>query len=145
MNTAFVSAHRVVEAVYPPGYWQWREMFAEALDQRFHRIEHVDEMVCTGARVLAINSRATEAAKFFTNGRAAALAEIRRYPTGAMDVHGLVAAGDVEAIVELIPTIEAWGEAMGCIGAVIESRPAWARIMKKHGYDVFQTAVRKEL
>lgn len=124
---------RQVVCIYPAEYQRWRDGFAEALDPRFYTIAYVDELIWTGA------------ANFFSNEHAAAIAEIRIYPTKAMDVHGLVAAGDVNAIIELIAEIEAWGKSLGCIGGVIESRPAWARIMKSKGYEPHQIAVRKDL
>jgi hypothetical protein len=72
--------------------------------------------------------------------------ELRRYPGGALDVHGLVAAGDmVEIRDNLIPCAEAWGRANGCIAGVVESRPGWAKVLKPSGYEVSQVTVRKEL
>ncbi len=76
---------------------------------------------------------------------AAMLTELRRYPTGAVEIHGLVAAGDLDSIRdELIPKAENWAKRAGCIAAVIESRPGWAKAMKSAGYAVHQVAIRKE-
>ena len=47
-------------------------------------------------------------------------------------------------IVGLIPKAEQWGRELGCIGALIESREGWARVMRPHGYRLFQTTIRKE-
>ncbi len=118
----------------PPDYARFRAGFAEALDPRLYRIEHLDALV------------ANDRAIFMAAGDAAILFELRTYPTGAKAVHGLVAAGDVARIAGLlIPSAEAWGVAQGCIGATIESRPGWARLLKPHGYAVHQVAVWKDL
>jgi len=45
----------------------------------------------------------------------------------------------------LIPQAEAWARSIGALGAVIESRPAWAKALKGSGYAPFQTSIRKEL
>jgi hypothetical protein len=115
-------------------YAAFRARFAEALDPRLYRIEHLDALVASGRAI------------FMAAGDAAILFELRSYPTGAKAVHGLVAAGDVERITGLlIPSAEVWGVAQGCIGATIESRPGWARLLKPHGYTVHQVAVWKDL
>lgn len=89
---------------------------------------------------------ASRAAHIIGTTGSAIVFEAKAYPTGHRDVHGLVAAGDLRDIVEtLIPQAEAWGRANGCSGALIESRPGWARILKHHGYEPHQLAVRKEL
>ena len=117
----------------PEAYARWRERFATALDPRFHDIAFVDGLVWFGR------------AKLFANERAALLAEIKVYPTGACDVHVLVGAGDLDALVALEPDLAAWGRFHRCLGVLIESREGWAKIMKPHGYEPHQVAVRKEL
>lgn len=117
----------------PESYERWRDGFAAALDPRFHGIEYVDTLVWYGR------------AKLFANHRAALLAEIKIYPSGASDVHVLVGAGDLDALVALEPQLAAWGRELGCLGVLIESREGWARIMKNHGYAPHQVALRKEL
>jgi len=117
----------------PEGYERWRKGFAAALDPRFHGIAYVDGLVWSGR------------ARLFANERAALLAEIKAYPTGACDVHVLVGAGELDALVALEPGLVAWGRDLGCLGVLIESREGWARVMKKHGYEPHQIAVRKNL
>lgn len=115
-------------------YSRFREGFREALDPRLYPIEYLDDLVSMGQALL-----------WFSDNSAIA-AEIKEYPTGAKDIHGLCMAGDVEeAISLLIPQAEAWGKSNGCIGALIQSRPAWQRKLKSHGYELHQVAVRKEL
>jgi len=114
-------------------YPRFRDGFAEAMDPRHYNIEWLDERLMLGS------------AFFWSSPNAAIVAKIKLYPTGAKDIHGLVATGEMSEIVgTLIPTAEAWGKAQGCNGAIIESRAGWQRILKSHGYAPFQMAVRKE-
>jgi len=116
------------------GYLEWRPVFATAMDRRLHTLEWLD------ARILAGN------AQFWRSDHAAAVTEIRNYPTGAYDVHGLVAAGDIGDVRDLIiPRVEAWGRAIGALGIVVESRPGWARALRPVGFEPHQLAVRKML
>lgn len=117
----------------PEGYSKWRGEFSKALDPLFYSIGYLDGLVWSGRGF------------FFENGKAAAVAEIRVYPTGARDVHGLIAAGELPAIVMLIDDIEDWAKRHGCIGAVIESREGWVRVLKHKGYGLHQQTVRKVL
>lgn len=117
----------------PEGYERWREGFAAALDDRLYGIDHVDRLVWCGR------------ARLFANERAALLAEIKPYPAGACDVHVLVGAGELNALIGLEPLLAAWGRKHGCLGVLIESREGWAKVMKKHGYETCQVSVRKEL
>lgn len=115
-------------------YLRFRDAFAEALDPRLHAIEHVDAMVLSGA------------ARLFRSAGAAILVEIRTYPTGTRALHGLVGAGALDEIVgRLIPAAEQWARSLGCTLSLIESRPGWARVMRKHGYAPFQLAIAKDL
>ena len=116
------------------GYHRFRPQLAEALDPDFYPIEYLDALILSGR------------ARFWAGAHAAIVAEIRDYPGGARAVHGLVAAGRIEDIVnQLIPLAEAWGKAIGCTSAIIESRSGWMRALKPHGYEPHQVAVRKEL
>lgn len=75
--------------------------------------------------------------------KAAILAELREYPTGAREVHGVAAVGDLPEIIALIPKAEEWGREEGCVRAVIESRPGWERVLPD--YELHQASVRKDL
>jgi hypothetical protein len=115
------------------GYLAWRPAFLEAIDERLYPAAWLNEMVQSGR------------AQFWRSASSAALTEIKIYPSGAMDLHGLVAAGDVAEVRDiLVPQAEAWARAMGCIGFVIESRPGWAKLLKNKGFEPHQLAVRKE-
>ena len=49
-------------------------------------------------------------------------------------------------ITDLIrPRVEAWGAASGCTRAIVESRAGWMKVLKPHGYEIFQVSVMKEL
>lgn len=115
------------------GYLSFREAFATVTDERYYPIEWLDQRILSGV------------AQFMPSDNAAIVVELRAFPGGAVDVHGLIAAGDKDEIIEeLIPRAEAWGRENGATAGVIESRPGWARALKPHGYDVAQVTVRKE-
>ena len=115
-------------------YWRFRDQFAEVLDPERYSLEWLDGQVMSGTF------------KVWASANAAIIAKIEAYPTGAMDIHGLLAAGDLSEIVDtLIPQAEAWGRAVGCIGAKIESRAGWVRALKQSGWEIHQTTLRKVL
>jgi hypothetical protein len=107
---------------------------AEAIDPRLYTLEYLDNLIATGL------------ARIWTGEGAAIVATIRQYPTGAKAVCGILAVGDLDQIrTDLIPQAEQWGRESGCILALIEGRGGWARVMAKHGYGPFTTAIEKEL
>jgi hypothetical protein len=115
-------------------YCEFRPAFAEVMDERYHTLEWLDEQILSGK------------VRFWRSANAAMITEIRDYPTGAKDIHGLIAAGALEEIVgKLIPEAEEWAKAQGCIAAQIESREGWARVLRSSGYQMHQIIVRKEL
>ena len=115
-------------------YLRWRPAFAAAMDPRLHTPEWLDGRILAGA------------AQFWPSERAAAVTEVRPYPTGAYDVHGLLAAGDADAVRDaIVPEVERWARAIGAIGLVIESRPGWARTLRGAGFAPHQLAIRKDL
>ena len=115
------------------GYLHWRDDFAGAMDPRLYTIDYLDGLILCGA------------ARFWRSEDAAIVAELKAFPTGARAVHGLIAAGDKDGIKALIPLAEQWGREMGCIGAMIDSRPGWGRELKAAGYRPFQLALWKDL
>ncbi len=115
-------------------YIRFRDEFESVLDPERYTIGWLDRQILYGE----FNIWATE--------KAAIIAKLEEYPTGASDVHGMLAAGDLNDIIEtLIPAAEAYGKEQGCIGAKIESREAWVRALKDSGYVLHQCVVRKEL
>jgi hypothetical protein len=116
------------------GYLHWRPEFLKVIDQRLYPVVWIDSLVLSGA------------ATFLQTDKAALLIEAKEYPSGARDVHALVAAGDLGDIVNVLrPAAEAWGVANGCVGALVESREGWARALREFGYAPWQATVRKEL
>lgn len=117
-----------------PAYLRYREDFAETLDPRTHNIDWLDAQVFAGfIRVWPAHD-------------ACLLTSIRQFPTGAFEVHVEIAAGNRETLVgNVIKRVEAWAEEIGALFVTISSREGWARVMKPHGYDVFQVALRKEI
>jgi hypothetical protein len=116
------------------GYLRFRDRFADALDQRLYTIDDLDAVMLSGR------------GKCWVTETAAIVAEIKTFPTGAKAVCGVIAAGPLEEIETiLIPAAEEWGRSKDCAFGMIESRPGWAKRMKKHGYETFQVSLIKEL
>jgi len=114
-------------------YQKWRPKFEAVMDPRMYSIGWLDGQVWSGR------------AWFWGNNKAGIVAELRHYPTGNFDIHGLVAAGDVVTVRDvLIPEAEAWAKSIGALGAIIESREGWLRVLKRSGYHPWQVSCRKE-
>ena len=111
-------------------YLPFRSEFTALCPEKYPP-EYLDAMVVSGQWAC------------WSDGKAAILCEMKVYPSGLREVHGLAAAGAVENIIELIPLAEAWGRANGCAIASIESRPAWAKLLP--GYEVEQVRITKGL
>lgn len=115
-------------------YLQYREAFAEILDPRTHAIEWLDAQVYAGF------------VRVWPAPDACLLTEIKRFPTGAFEVHVMIAAGDMGTLVnETIKQVEAWAQEIGALFVTIASRNGWVRVMEKHGYSLWQCEIRKEL
>lgn len=116
-----------------PEYWLFRDQLEQLLDPRCYTIEWLDRQIMTGA------------ASVIANDKAIIVFQVKEYPAGAREVHGLCAAGDLAVILELIEQAEDWGRAMGCEFASIASREGWSRVLSDKGYRVHQVELRKEL
>jgi hypothetical protein len=114
-------------------YRRFREPFVGAIDTRFFAIDQLDALLFSGR------------ARLWSNEQAAIAAQLERYPSGALVLDGLIAAGELDAIKPLIATAEQWGRAHGATLAKIESRPGWVRALRNDGYAPFQTTIVKEL
>lgn len=55
------------------------------------------------------------------------------------------AHGDLEEIIAALPHLESWARDEGCTQAHVHGRRGWARALKTHGYDEYQTITRKLL
>lgn len=116
------------------GYCSFRDRFGEVIDERYHTLDWLDRQILSGEF------------RFWRSEKAAIITELRDYPTGAKDIHGIIAAGDMGEIVgSLIPQAEEWAKEQNCVAAIIESRPAWAKVLAPSGYETHQVAVRKQL
>lgn len=122
----------------PPEAWtaylHWRPEFAKAIDEALYPLAWLDQRVAQGSAIL------------LAADDAAILYEYRRYPSGAWQVEGLVAAGNAATIIDdLIPLAEQEAIEVGAIAAQIESRPGWMRLLRTRGYRPYQTTIRKVL
>lgn len=115
-------------------YLQYREAFAEILDSRTHTIEWLDAQVYAGF------------VRVWDAPDACLLTEIKQFPTGAFEVHVMIAAGNMETLVnETIKHVEAWAQEIGALFVTIASRKGWEKIMRPYGYEHWQTELRKEV
>ena len=115
-------------------YLAWRDRLASAIDTRLYSIEYLDRLV--------VRNRA----KCWVGKRSAMLTGMRKAPSGATVIHGLIAAGEMDEIRnDLIPRAEEWARGQGCRYAIIESRAGWARALRAQGYETHQVTLRKEL
>ena len=115
-------------------YFRFRDEFAKVLDPRTHTIGWLDAQVWSGI------------AHVWGDEDSCIVAEIRQFPTGAFEVHVLIAAGDVDELVNhTIRRVEQWARDLGALFVTISSRAAWAKIMQPHGYEHWQTEIRKVL
>lgn len=115
-------------------YLQYRDRFAALLDPDYYTIDWLDEQIRRDEFLV------------FTGSESAILTSIKVYPTGLKELHGQAAVGNLAEIIgSLIPTAEQFGRSIGCAVAVIESREGWGKVMKAHGYDLYQTSLRKVL
>lgn len=114
-------------------YRDWRSLFASILDQRFYALDWLDGEVWSGRIKIAANDDG------------AILYRLKQYPTGALAVEGMAAAGDLEAIKALIPIAEEFGRQNGAVAAEIASTEGWKRALRTAGYLPHQLVVRKEL
>lgn len=118
----------------PPLYLRFRDAFAEVLDERTHTIEWLDAQVWTGHM------------QVWGNDHACLLTEIKQFPTGAFEVHVMIAAGDMGTLVDdTIRQVERWARKIGALFVTIASRKGWEKIMGPHGYAHWQTELRKDV
>jgi hypothetical protein len=131
--------HDVAESLValPPQAWgdyqRHRGEIADLLDPRCYSIDWLDAELEHG-KALA-----------FGSDTAVIVITIKVYPAGAIELHGLVAAGKLAGILELIDQAEEWGRAHGLTFACISSRPGWSRVLKDRGYMIHQVELRKDL
>lgn len=115
-------------------YMQFRDEFAGILDPRTHTIEWLDHQVRHGFM------------RVFGADDACMLAEIRMFPTGAHEVHAMIAAGNIETIIGVLrQQVEAWARETGALFVTASSRKGWERVLRPYGYEFWQSELRLEL
>lgn len=114
-------------------YQRHRDEIAALLDPRCYTIEWLDAQIERG-NMLA-----------FGNDAAVIVVAVKQYPAGGTELHGMVAAGELDAILLLIEEAEAWGRSCNVTFACIASREGWGKVLKQNGYSVYQTVLRKDL
>lgn len=121
----------------PPQAWaeyqRHRDEIGGIIDARCYSLPWLDAQLLSGDALA------------FGNDSAVIVIAVKQYPAGATELHGLVAAGELNSILDLIEQAEAWGTAAGITFACIASRPAWKRVLKQRGYAEHQTVLQKEL
>ena len=116
-------------------YLPWRERFEEVIDEPpvLYTIQWLDALITASW------------CRFWTDGEAALVTQLVSYPSGALTVQAVIAAGDLRRIIDLAPLAEAWGRENGAIGAEVESRLAWGRALRSSGYAPMQLKLWKDL
>ena len=110
-----------------------REEIASILDERFYPLSYIADRVADGSIALMSNDSAVIGV------------ERRHYPGGAVELHGLFAAGDMAGILELIDLAVSGARDAGCSVATIASKPGWARVLKSRGFEPKQLTIMKDL
>lgn len=114
-------------------YVRFRDEIASILDPRLYSIEWLDEQLWADKFML------------WASDEGVLITELRTYPAGARDIHAMVAAGSLEAISDLRERAEQWARGEGVEFASAASRPGWARILERFGYELHQVEMRKVL
>lgn len=121
--------------VFPPQGWaeyqQRRESIGAILDERKWPLSWLDNEI--------LNERAT----IIADDGGCVVVALRKYPGGLIEVHGLVAAGEVPSIKGLVAQAECWGRSHGAQVGSISSRRGWVKIMRD--YRETQVTIEKEL
>jgi hypothetical protein len=112
---------------------RFRDEIAGILDPRKWPLDWVEQQIGEGRITLHENKTAIIGI------------EVREYPGGLMELHGLFAAGDLAGIKELIGDAVEAGRLAGCHTAAISSREGWARTLRDMGFKMDQVTISKDL
>ena len=104
---------------------------AAALAGDTHRKRHVAERLRSGL------------AQLWTLPSAACVTSIERHDTGLRDLHGWLAAGDLDGLVTIEARLEHFARAENCDRMVIAGRRGWLRIFS--GYSERAVIIAKDL
>lgn len=107
---------------------------ALGLNPALYTVEWLDRLLCD------------EGAGFAATDAAAMVVQLRDYPTGVKACVVVVAAGDHREIIDVLrPGIEDWARSRGCTKGIVESFPAWSRLLRPHGYSPFKLSLIKDI
>lgn len=113
-------------------YLRHRAEIASILDERFYPLGWVEQEIAAG-RIDLLHSNT-----------AIIGIQLRTYPGGARELHGMFAAGDKAGIKELVKQALELGRAAGCTVAAIESRSGWEREFRDLGFAKDRVRIVKE-
>lgn len=65
--------------------------------------------------------------------RSALVTEITKFPR-LTRMHLWLCGGDMDELRAMLPSVESYGEAMGCTQFTTAGRPGWDRVMRPFGY-----------
>lgn len=115
-------------------YVPFRAAFEQLLDPELYTLEWLDGKVVSGEF------------RLFKSGQSAILCSLRTFPTGYKEMHVEAAVGELRPLTgPIIAAAEEWAKQEGCKAIRIESREGWLRVMGSQGYQLYQTAIRKEI
>lgn len=111
----------------------WRSEITSILDERFYPFWWVEQQIAEGRIGLMENDTAIIGV------------ERKEYPGGAVELHGMFAAGELNGILELVDHACEAGRKSGCTIATIASRPGWSKVLQSQGFEVRQQVISKEM
>lgn len=114
-------------------YLRHRDEIASLIDERFYPLDHIEQRIEAGTIGLLYNDTSLIGI------------EIKDYPGGAKELHGLFACGELSGILELIDRALILGCEVGCTHATISSREGWSKLLKGRGFVPHQTSIIREL
>lgn len=82
--------------------------------------------------------------QFWPAPRGAIVTEIIAYPKFSI-LHAWLVGGELGQIVDMIPSLDAFGRRYGCTKVTGCGRAGWVRALKKHGFTGIMTTVSKEI
>lgn len=74
----------------------------------------------------------------------AIVTEIIEYPAFRV-LHAWLVGGELAQIVDMIPSLDAFGRSLGCSKLTGCGRQGWVRALKEHGFKGIMTTVSKEI
>lgn len=110
-----------------------RAEIASIIDERFYPMWWVEQEIAEGRIDLLHNDTSIIGI------------QLRIYPGGARELHGMFAAGDRKGIRELVKQAIALGVEAGLTCAAIESRSGWEREFRDLGFVKNRVRIVKEL